>query len=259
MFAKSWLSERSDRIMILVRNRDLFRQTFRIKESKCSILTDKAEAIEKALLSIVYNRNQLEEYIRIHPKFLYSLEPIAVNNAPKIVRLMASASTKTGVGPMAAVAGVLADLTVETMLSVGANVAVVENGGEISAVSNKPIDIAFLAGKTPLSKSVGFRLKNFPAGVATSSGVFGHALSLGEAEAVTVFSKSASIADAAATAVCNIVKGGDHNYAIKRGTNKALSIKEVSGVFIVYGEKVGMAGEIPEIIKVVKGGTQTQP
>ena len=50
-------------------------------------------------------------------------------------------------------------------------------------------------------------LTEFPIGVATSSGRFSHALSFGDAEAATVFCKNASLADAAATAVGNVVKG----------------------------------------------------
>ena len=90
---------------------------------------------------------------------------------------------------MAAVAGVLADLAVKDMLHAGCEVAVVENGGEVSAVSNMPIDVALAAGDAPLSKRFGFRLTDFPAGVATSSGRFSHALSFGDAEAATVFCK----------------------------------------------------------------------
>jgi hypothetical protein len=151
---------------------------------------------------------------------------------------------------MAAVAGVLADLAVKDMLSVGCEVAVVENGGEISAVSNMPIDVAVAAGDEPLSKRFGFRLTEFPIGVATSSGRFSHALSFGDAEAATVFCRNAGLADAAATAVGNVVKGEDCQAAIQRGINKALSIQGIEGVLIIYRGFVGTAGKIPEMIKV---------
>jgi hypothetical protein len=164
---------------------------------------------------------------------------------------MASVSKEADVGPMAAVAGVLADLAVEAMVSSGAKVAVVENGGEVSAISNRPIDVALLAGDHPLSGHVGFRLEEFPVGVATSSGVFGHALSFGEAEAVTIFSKNAGVADAVATAVCNIVKGKDCGKAVKRGISRALSMKDVNGVFIIYKEITGIAGKASNIIKII--------
>jgi len=232
-------------------DKNLFKYTFRVKETKCTVITDRAEAIERAFSAVVHHRSQLEAYVEAHPNFRYSLVPVTVKNGPRVVRLMASASEKAEVGPMAAVAGVLADLAVEEMVSSGAKVAVVENGGEVSAVSDRPIDIALFVGICS-QQSVGFRLEEFPIGVATSSGVLGHALSLGEADAVTVFSENAGTADAAATAACNVVKGDDHNRAVKRGIDKALSIEEVRGVFIVYGEKVGVAGEISRLIEIVE-------
>jgi ApbE superfamily uncharacterized protein (UPF0280 family) len=136
------------------------------------------------------------------------------------------------------------------MVLAGSKIAVVENGGEVSAVSNKPIDVALLAGDSPLSKQIGFRLEKFPTGIATSSGLFSHALSFGEAEAVTIFSTNAGLADAAATAVGNLIKGKDWRRAVERGIEGALSIDGVRGVFIVYRRMVGKAGEVAKMIKV---------
>lgn len=228
----------------------LFKQAFRLKESNCTIISDKESAIEKAASSIKHHRRQLEEYIREHPQFLHSLEPVPVDDGPEVVRLMAEASAKAGVGPMAAVAGVLADLAVEEMLRDGCKVAVVEDGGEVSAVSDQPVDIALAAGDAPLSREMGFRLKKFPIGVATSSGLYSHALSFGEAEAVTVFAVDAGVADAAATAVANLIKGDDVRGVIRRGIDRALSIDGVQGVLILYRGVVGKAGQVPELIKV---------
>jgi hypothetical protein len=238
--------------VIYVHNKNLFKHTFAVKETKCSMIADRADSIEEGVFSIIYQRKQLEEYARNHPCFLYSLRPFHVDKGPRIVRLMASASEKADVGPMAAVAGVLADLAVEAMTLSGARVAVVENGGEVSAVSNRPIDMVLLAGDHELSGVLGFRLEKFPIGAATSSGVLGHALSFGEAEAVTVFSGNAGMADAAATAVCNIVKGKDCRKAVKRGVKRALSIRNVNGVFIIYRGITGFAGKVPNMIKIVK-------
>jgi len=126
----------------------------------------------------------------------------------------------------------------------------VEDGGEISAVSNRPVDVAVAAGEEPLSKRFGFRLTEFPIGIATSSGRFSHALSFGDAEAAVVFCKTAVMADAAATAVGNLVKGEDANEGIQAGIKQAQSIKDVEGVLILYKGQVGTAGKIPQIIKI---------
>jgi hypothetical protein len=169
-----------------------------------------------------------------------------------VAEMMADAAKKAGVGPMAAVAGAIADLAVKDMKSQGCEVAVVEDGGEISALSNIPVDVAVAAGNEPLSKRFGFRLTEFPIGVATSSGQFSHALSFGEAEAATVFCKNATLADAAATAVGNAVRGENVSAGIKAGINTGLAIEGVEGIMILFKGKVGMAGNIPEIIKVEK-------
>jgi ApbE superfamily uncharacterized protein (UPF0280 family) len=228
----------------------LFRRAFRLKESNCTIIADIEDAINKAVASIEHHRKQLENYIQENPECLYSLKPVPVDSSPKVARLMGEASLKAGVGPMAAVAGVLADLAVEEMVSVGSKVAVVENGGEVSAISNKPVDIALAAGDAPLSREIGFRLKEFPVGVATSSGLYSHALSFGEAEAATVFAADAGVADAAATAVANLIKGEDVCNIIRKGLDRALGIEGVKGAFILYKGTIGKVGQVPELIKV---------
>ena len=229
---------------------NLFKAAFQLKESQCTIIADKLEGIQTAKASIEHHRLQLEAYIKANPIFFHSLKPFPVPAEPLVAKLMAEAAEKADVGPMAAVAGVIADLAVNDMLNAGCKVAVVEDGGEISAVSNEPIDVAVAAGDEPLSKRFGFRLTEFPIGVATSSGRFSHAFSFGDAEAATVFCKNAGLADAAATAVCNVVKGEDHQAAIQTGINKALSIEGVEGILIVYKGFTGTAGKIPKIIKV---------
>jgi ApbE superfamily uncharacterized protein (UPF0280 family) len=228
----------------------LHREPFTLKESQCHIIADKPEGIQAAKNSLKHHRLQLEAYIKTNPTFLHTLKPIPAPPEPLVAKLMAKAAEKASVGPMAAVAGVLADLAVREMLSTGCEVAVVENGGEISAMSNAPIDVAVSAGDEPLSKRFGFRLTEFPIGIATSSGRFSHAFSFGDAEAATVFCKNAGLADAAATAVCNVVKGKDCQAAIQAGLNRALSIQGVEGVLIIYKGFTGTAGKIPEIIKV---------
>lgn len=233
-----------------MKTKTLFKQVFQVKETNCTIISDKESTVNTAMFSIKHNRKELEKYIRRHPKFLYSLKPVPANDGPLIVKLMAEASEKANVGPMAAVAGVLADLAVKDMVLAGSKVAVVENGGEVSVVSNRPIDIALLAGDSSISKQIGFRLEKFPTGVATSSGLFSHALSFGEAEAVTIFSANAGLADAAATAVGNLIKGKDCRRAVECGIEEALSIEGVRGVFIVYREIVGKAGKVAKMIKV---------
>ena len=76
-------------------------------------------------------------------------------------------------------------------------------------------------------------------------------MSFGDAEAAVVFCKNAALADAAATAVGNVVKGEDAKAGIQAGINKGLSIEGVEGVLIIYQGQVGTAGKIPQMIKIV--------
>jgi ApbE superfamily uncharacterized protein (UPF0280 family) len=228
----------------------LIKENFSLKESQCTIISDRAQAIEAAKESIVCNRFELELYVRANPKFLHTLTPIPAPQKPLVAKIMAEAAQKADVGPMAAVAGAIADLAVADMKRVGCEVAVVENGGEIMANSNQPVDVAVAAGEEPLSKRFGFRLTEFPIAVATSSGRFSHALSFGDAEAATVFCKNATLADAAATAVGNEVKGEDAQVGIQTGIKRGLSIEGVEGVMVIYKGQVGTAGKVPQIIKV---------
>jgi len=236
--------------MITARSEGLHRQKYEIGESLCTIITDKPEALRAAESSIRTHRAALKEYIRKFPSFQTTLEPFDMEEGPEVARLMAESSSRAGVGPMAAVAGVLADLAVKAMLKTGARVAVVENGGEASFVLDRPVDIAVQAGDTPLSRRMGFRLEEFPVGVATSSGLFSHALSFGEAEAATVFAKDAGIADAAATAVANAVIGEDEEKVIEEAVELGLAIEGVHGVFTIYRGYVGLGGKVPTIIGV---------
>lgn len=71
----------------------------------------------EALAAINEYRQPLEDYIRRHPLYLHSLEPVAVEqDAPEIVKIMADASRQANVGPMAAVSGAFAELVGRRLL-----------------------------------------------------------------------------------------------------------------------------------------------
>jgi ApbE superfamily uncharacterized protein (UPF0280 family) len=185
----------------------------------------------------------LERYIERHPSFLTSLEPIAVaEDAPQIVTEMAEAARKAGVGPMAAVAGAIAEFVGNELLAFSPEI-IIENGGDIYLKSAKTRIIGIYAGKSPLTGRIALEIKgqDTPMGIGTSSGTLGHSLSFGRADAAIVLSRSATLADAAATAVGNlIVQPGD----IPSGMERAQSIEGVTGVIIIKGDKMGLWGEV---------------
>ena len=95
----------------------MFKRVFELKESRGIIISDKEHAIETAVESIKHNRKALEDYARKNRLFLESLKPMKVPTEPLVAKLMAEAAEKADVGPMAAVAGVLADLAVADMVA----------------------------------------------------------------------------------------------------------------------------------------------
>ena len=243
------LSEKSPPSNKISHRDGLTRHSYQIGETKGVIITDHSPAIEAALNSIKEQRRQLFEYIRKNPDFEHSLESVEVSEAPEVVQLMAEASKKAGVGPMAAVAGVIADLAAQAMIKNDANVAVVENGGEIALYSDRLMIISVGAGNNPLSERLGFKVTESPWGLAPSSGRHSHAFSMGDADTVTVFADTAGLADAAATAAANEVLG-EPGTDVKAGVDAALAIKGVHGALAIRDEQVSTGGVLPKMVHV---------
>jgi ApbE superfamily uncharacterized protein (UPF0280 family) len=238
--------------MIQIKPNNLIKQEYSIKESRGVIISDKIDAITVALNTLLETRSKLNQFCEAHPTFLHSLEPVNIKEGPKVAKLMADYASMANVGPMAAVAGVLSDMAVQKMKKQGTQVAIVENGGEAYFHSNRYINITLQAGSISLSKFMGFQLQKFPIGVGTSSGRYSHALSLGNSDAVTIFAINSGLADAAATATANIVKGKNPKREIKNAIKFGLSISGVQGVIAIIDEHVGMGGIIPPIIEITK-------
>ena len=199
----------------------------------------KAETIE----SVIKHRTPLEEYIKSHPLFHHSLEPCSVEeDAPPIVRSMTQAARVAGVGPMAAVAGAIAEAVGRDLLAHTPEV-IVENGGDIFMKISRPRMIGVYAGESSFTGKVALEISpgETPLGVCTSSGTVGHSLSLGAADAVIVLSGSTALADAAATAIGNRVRTADDIDAM---IEQAQTIDGLVGIVIIKGERIGMWGNI---------------
>jgi hypothetical protein len=162
--------------------------------------------------------------------------------APAIVKDMISASRVAGVGPMASVAGAIAEHVGRRILTKSINV-VVENGGDIYLNVNDDMSIGIFAGQSPLSGRIALKIQaaETPLGICTSSGTVGHSLSFGIADAVCIKSRSATLADAAATAVGNLIKSKSD---VKKGLDRAMSIQGVLGVLIVTGDTLAVQGDM---------------
>ncbi len=192
---------------------------------------------------VVRERQQLEAYIGCHPEFLTTLVPWPEDPyAPAVVREMVAAAARVGVGPMAAVAGVLAERVGRVLLPLSPEV-IVENGGDIFLKVAGPATVALSAGESPLSHRLGLKLDPAwgPLGVCTSSGTVGHSLSFGRADAACVVASSAALADAAATALGNRVLDAQ---AIPGALKWVAAIPEILGAVVILGDKLGAWGQL---------------
>ncbi len=220
------------------------------KESDLQIMAER-DLSKESLGILQEERGPLEAYIMTHPEFLTALKPLKVEaTAPEIVREMAWAASSTGTGPMAAVAGAIAERVGRRLLEEGlAREVVVENGGDIFLALKRDATVALWAGSSPLSGRVGLRIRAsmMPLGVCTSSATVGHSLSLGCADAVCVLAPSAALADACAPALGNLVKG-------KRSWPKVLyqarRLPFLKGIVCIIGEDLWAWGDGVELVPV---------
>jgi ApbE superfamily uncharacterized protein (UPF0280 family) len=235
------------------------KESFRIKETFVWITADEKRYIEIAKEEIMQQRRELEKFVRWHPYFLVTLESYRIDETevgtdrkkeeiPEIVRRMIESSDKFGIGPMSAVAGTLAEFAVEAMRDAGATYAMVDNGGDIALLTDREVLAGIYAGESSFSNKIALRIKPSPAliGICTSSGTVGHSISFGSADAATVISKSASLSDAAATALGNAVTDAHSIPAAFRSINH---VKGIEGALVIYKDVLATWGRIPEIVK----------
>ncbi|MHB8896977.1 MAG: UPF0280 family protein [Candidatus Geothermincolia bacterium] len=195
----------------------------------------------RALESLARHRDELEAYLMRHPDFGTSFRPVPVDSrAPDIVREMAEASEAVGVGPMAAVAGAIAQHVGTDLLGESSEV-IVENGGDIflAGGGTRKVRVFSGAGFPPFDIVVVDAPEGV--GVCTSSATVGPSVSLGAADAVTILGITATLADAAATATGNrVLRPGD----IESGIEIASAIDGVEGVVIVLQGSMGAWGKL---------------
>jgi uncharacterized protein len=192
---------------------------------------------------VTFYRHQLEEYIRFRPSFVESLVPVPFDEfAPAIVKEMIEASAVVGVGPMATVAGAVAEFVGRDIGPLSEEF-ILENGGDICLKIRKERRSLVYAGESPFSGRIALKLKprDSAYGVCTSSGTVGHSLSFGQADAVCIIGESALFCDGVATCLGNgVKKKGDIPTAIDRGK----SFPGVTGILIILGEHLGAWGDI---------------
>lgn len=225
---------------------EILREHFQLKETIVTISAREQEHIEAAKKSIRAQRKYLEDFIEKDPFFQLTLDPydISIDNAPDIVQQMVRCSAVFGIGPMSAVAGVIAKFAVEAMIEAGATYAVVDNGGDISILNDQPALVGIYAGTSPI-RDIAFEVQSHtePLGICTSSGTVGPSISFGCADAATVISKDPALADAAATALGNAVQD---EVALEK-CFKAIDKPGIDGALVIRGDGMAMWGELPRL------------
>ena len=206
---------------------------------------------ETAYESLLRQRRGLESFLERFPEWgesLVPLRPEAFPLAPPLAREMMQASAVAGVGPMAAVAGAVAEAVGCDLLR-QADWVVVENGGDIFLAGRRCYRLAIFAGPSPLSGRLGIELtaaESLTCGVCTSSASVGHSLSLGRADAVTVVAENSALADAVATAIGNLIH---ERKDLAGAVQKALELPGVTGAVAVLGAELAAGGDL-ELIEL---------
>jgi len=214
------------------------------KETDLQILTDKPADKDFLKKRIHLYRRHIEDYINKDRRFLTALKPVEVElNAAPIVREMAQAAKKAGVGPMACVAGAIAEFLGRDLLKKSYREVIIENGGDLFLKIRKIRQVRIYTGKKKSHQGLCLKIrpKDTPLGICTSSGTIGYSLSFGKADAAIIFSKNASLADAVATATANRVKTIKD---LKEAAGFAKSIKGISGAIIIMQRKFICWGKV---------------
>ncbi len=233
-------SERTYRNLIRARGLTSFHVV--VKETDLWVQAEKNLASLTKELVLSY-RSQIESYISAHPEFLTTRKPWRVKGpAPGIISDMAEAGQMAGVGPMAAVAGAIAERVGMDLLE-HSNQVVVENGGDVFFKLDRPVVFSIYAGNSPLSLKFGIQINSLgiPMGVCTSSGTIGHSYSMGKADAACVISNSCPLSDAAATAVGNRVVS---RTSVQRAIDFGKTLSGVTGIVVIIHEAMGIWGDI---------------
>ena len=217
---------------------------FRVTVKETDLFVQASTLLEDITRELVLEkRGYIENYIIRHPEFARTLAPWRVTGfEPVIIGDMALAGEKAGVGPMAAVAGAIAEHVGIDLLQYSHEV-VVENGGDVFLKSDDPVTVGIFAGRSPLSLCMGLRIESRgkPISICTSSGTVGHSLSMGNADAVCVVSDSCCLADAAATSIGNRVKlKADIQTAVDFGKH----IEGVKGIVVIIEDEIGIWGDL---------------
>jgi hypothetical protein len=225
----------------------MIREPFHFRETFATILADDPSHIVAAKSGMMAARQVLEAYIARDPFFKATFDPYEPDSDELVITRMAEATRKAGVGPMAAVAGTIAWAGVEEMQEAGASFGVIDNGGDIALIADRPVRVGVHAGGAALSNRVAFVVppQESILGICTSSATVGPSISFGMADAVTIFSRDVALSDAWATSVCNQIRPDDQSVLDQ------IDPKEVDGILAIMEDVTVRWGRLPPLVPAV--------
>ena len=193
-------------------------------------------------------RIRLKNHIKKYPVFETTHKPChtPVNIDPDI-RRMYETCAKVDVGPMASVAGMISEITLNAARKAGASEVIADNGGDIALFVKTTAVIGIYAGSA-LNCNLAFQIESTPRplGICTSSGTVGHSFSYGCADAAIVISENIPLADAAATALCNHIQNPAD---LNRCFQFLDRLPEIQGAMVILGEQIALWGILPELVE----------
>ena len=227
------------------RENALKRFELKIEESDLLILCDEITQpfTETAHQTLRASRAQIKRKIKQCPEFEQSLTPVkAADTDSRIIKRMSDAGEQWAVGPMAGVAGAIAE-TVARALAPHTRNVIVENGGDIYGITPSTVRFALYAGEdSPFGNSLTFEVDaSNGIAICTSSGKIGPSLSFGSADAVVAIHRRGSMADAAATAIANLIHSP---MDIDPIINRIAKDNRLIGLIACMSDKLGLWGDI---------------
>ena len=227
-----------------INNEDLYETRIISQETDLQIFTNKRLGSDFVKEKVSQYRWQIENYISRDRRLLVSLKPINVElTAPPIIQQMSEAARIANVGPMATVAGAIAQFLGRDLLKKGYSDVIIENGGDIFLKTTKTRSVGIYSGRLSTFNRLKLKInpKDSPLGICTSSGSVGHSLSFGCADSIVILSKNTLLADAVATATGNRVQSRKD---LQPALDFTRSIKGVLGVIIILKKDLISWGKI---------------
>jgi hypothetical protein len=228
---------------------------FRVVVETSDLYVKALVRLEKETYALVTEcRSLIKDAISRRPEFLTSLTPIEEDSADSPVALqMVRAGKKAGVGPMASVAGAVAEYVGRRLLKLSPEL-IIENGGDIFFSVSEPVVAGVIAGRSAFSGRLGIKAgpTAIPLGICTSSATVGPSLSRGKADAATVISRDVALADAVATALGNRISRAND---LKRAVEWAVGVPGVDAALAILGDKAAAVGNV-ELVPIAESGKE---